>query len=359
MMRYLYITLLLCIACNNSDDTRTDSSNTDVDAVYFPPIDGSSWNTISPGSLGWNENDLNELDTFLENSNTKAFIILKNGRIVLENYYQASDVTTLHRWNSAAKTLTASTIGIAQDQGYLTINHSTQDYLGDGWTTMTSEQEAAITVKNQLSMTTGGDYTLSNSNCTDPQCLRFYTDPGTNWYYHNAFYTLLQQVVTEATSIDFKNYFDSEIQSKIGMNGFWFDLGYFRLFSSNARDMARFGLLSLNRGNWDGEQLIPASFFTEMTTPSQSLNKAYGYLWWLNGQADFKLPSSTNTFSGKLIPTAPDDLIAGLGKDDQKMYVLPSEQLVIIRLGDATGSDVEGPSGYDTELWSKIMEVID
>jgi CubicO group peptidase (beta-lactamase class C family) len=122
--------------------------------------------------------------------------------------------------------------------------------------------------------------------------------------------------------------------------------------------MARFGLLTLNEGNWEGNQLINSAYFTEMTTPSQDINEAYGYLWWLNGQDSYRLPGTTTTFTGKLIPTAPDDLIASLGKDDQKVYVLPSEGLVVIRLGDATEESLLGPSGFDTDLWEKIMAVI-
>ncbi|TVZ51943.1 serine hydrolase domain-containing protein [Dokdonia sp. Hel_I_53] len=358
-MRFLIIPILLFFSCTTTDNLDDVASDEDSASLYFPPIDDTSWETASLDTLEWNETALEELNSFLIASNTKAFIILKNGKIVVENYYQNTDSNTNHRWNSAAKTLTAATVGIAQEQGFLHIENPSSDYLGEGWTSMTTEQEAAITLKNQLTMTTGGEYMVDNLNCTDPECLSYNSEAGASWYYHNAFYILIQDVISNATAQSFDTYFNTQLQAKIGMNGFWFDFGYLKLFSSNARDMARFGLLNLSNGIWNSEQIIPASFFTEMTTISQSLNKAYGYLWWLNGQSDYKLPGSNITFSGKLIPTAPDDLIAGLGKDDQKLYVVPSEKLVVIRLGDATDSSTQGPSGYDTELWAKIMAVID
>ncbi len=366
-MRYLLGIILICFSCSTVDDSSQteptdDHLDTEVemdDSLYFPPLTGAAWETIAITEAGWNEEAFVILDNYLQETGTKAFIILKNGHIVIEKYYQNTNAATNHPWNSAAKTLTAATIGIAQEEGLLAINDVTSTYLGQSWTAMNPQQEDLITIKNQLTMTTGGDYGVNNLNCTDPECLTYLHPVNTEWYYHNAFYTLLQDVVTNAVNEPFEDYFYSKIQIQIGMDGFWFPLGYTNRYLSTARGMARFGLLSLNNGNWDGNEIIDPVFFTEMTTPSQSLNKAYGYLWWINGQQSYRLPGTTTTFSGKLIPSAPEDLIAGLGKDDQKLYIVPSEGLVIIRLGDASGDDTLGPSGYDETLWQKIMDVID
>ena len=143
------------------------------------------------------------------------------------------------------------------------------------------------------------------------------------------------------------------------MNGFWLQSGYNNIYNSDARSMARFGLLCLNNGVWDNEVIINDSdYFDAMINTSQDLNKAYGYLWWLNGKTSFKLPGTTETFSGKLIPNAPDDLVAGLGANDQKLYVVPSQNLVIIRLGENSAEGHLGPSGYDNQLWEKINTLI-
>ena len=95
-----------------------------------------------------------------------------------------------------------------------------------------------------------------------------------------------------------------------------------------------------------------------MTSISQDLNAAYGYLWWLNGSSSYRVPASETQFNGELIPDAPQDLIAGLGKDDQKLYVVPSQNLVIVRLGDNAGASFLGPSSFDNELWQKINLLI-
>lgn len=372
-MKYLYLFLFIVLlgcstddtAINTPEDTEIPDDEIDspddggtADSLYFPPIGSDTWETITAEELGWNATAIEPLDTFLEENGTKAFILLKNGKIVLENYYQDTDASTAHRWNSAAKTLTAATIGIAEQEGFLSIQDATQDYLGLGWTSMTPEQESQITIRNQLTMTTGGDYTVPDINCTDPECLLYLNPAGSHWYYHNAYYTLLQDVVTAAVPEDFNSYFDTKIKEPTGITGLWVPFEYYKLYYSTARSMARFGLLNLNNGNWNGNQVIDTDYFEAMTTPSQDINKAYGYLWWLNGQESFRLPTVNATFQGSLISTAPDDLIAGLGKDDQKLYVVPSKGLVVIRLGDASDASLLGPSGFDTELWEKISAFI-
>ena len=123
--------------------------------------------------------------------------------------------------------------------------------------------------------------------------------------------------------------------------------------------MARFGLLNLNKGSWNTNQiLMDQNYFTEMTNTSQDLNKSYGYLWWLNGKTNFRVPTLEIEFIGELITDAPNDLIAGLGKNDQKLYIVPSQNLVIVRLGDDTGENLLGPSSFDNELWVRINALI-
>jgi hypothetical protein len=91
-----------------------------------------------------------------------------------------------------------------------------------------------------------------------------------------------------------------------------------------------------------------------MTNTSQNLNKSYGYFWWLNGKESFHLPSTIEEFTGSLFPSAPVDLISSLGKDDQKVYVVPSENLVVVRMGDSADESNYGPSSFDSQLWEKI-----
>ena len=158
--------------------------------------------------------------------------------------------------------------------------------------------------------------------------------------------------------MDFKEYLRARLQNKIGINGTWSNLLDVRIFNSNSRGMARFGLLALNEGNWDGEQIYPVEYHQQMTNTSQELNKAYGYLWWLNGKEDFQITVGQTVFPGSLIPNAPADMYAALGANDQKIYVIPSLEMVVVRTGDAAGTESFASSSFDNELWGRISEVI-
>jgi CubicO group peptidase (beta-lactamase class C family) len=309
-------------------------------------------------SLGWDIELAATLNTYLEGEGTQAFIILKDGKIAMESYYGTFTKQSLWYWASAGKTLTSFMTGIAASEGKLNLEDRTSDHLGAGWTTAPIEKEQKIQILDQLSMTSGLDESIFE--CTTPNCLQYKADAGSRWAYHNGPYTLLQNVIANAVSEDFNVYFNERLRNPIGMDGFWIAQGEGNnIYYSSARAMARFGLLVLSRGVWDSDVILSDSgYFSKMLRPSQSLNKAYGYLWWLNGQDNFMAPASQVIFTGQLIPAAPADLIAGLGKNDQKLYVVPSENLVIIRMGNDTGESLLGPSSFDNTLWQHLSEMM-
>lgn len=87
--------------------------------LYFPPISGTTWDSISPQSIGWCQEKIDSLYNYLDANNTKAFIVLKDGKIVLEKYFGTFDQNSLWYWASAGKTITSFMTGIAQQEGYL------------------------------------------------------------------------------------------------------------------------------------------------------------------------------------------------------------------------------------------------
>ncbi|MFS4415303.1 serine hydrolase domain-containing protein [Maribacter sp. 2307ULW6-5] len=358
----LSVLSLLCmmLGCSNATETSTETEPDKVsDALYFPPLARDNWETIAPEALDWNAESLTELQTFLASKNTKGFLILKNGKMAMEWYADGFTKDSPWYWASAGKTLTAFTVGLAQDEGYLGLNDRTADHLGPGWTALPQEKEQLITIWHQLTMTSGMDD--EQGDCKTPDCLTYVADAGTRWSYHNAPYTLLQDVVARAANTDFETYFDLRLKSRVGMTGQWITTnGSNNVFWSNARSMARFGLLNLNNGQWEETPILADGQFMEaMRNTSQDLNKSYGYLWWLNGKESAMLPQSQLVFNTVLIPNAPDDLYAGLGKNDQKLYIVPSENLVVVRLGESTGEPTLGPSSFDNELWGLLGALMD
>ena len=324
-------------------------------SYYFPPKTiNATWDTISPTSLGWCTNYIDTINNYLDATHNKAFIILKDGKIALEHYTGTFTKDSIWYWASAGKTLTGFLTGIAQEEGFLSINDTSAKYLGNGWTSCNATQEAIIKVRNQLTMTTGLDDNVPDLNCSYDTCLIYKADAGTRWAYHNAPYHLLQNVVQNATGVTFSQYTTTKLKTPTGMIGFWVDSTYY----SRARDMARFGSLILNHGIWNQDTVMhDTSYFHQMTNTSQNLNLSYGYLWWLNGKGSYMIPQSQIVIPTNLIPNAPSDLIAALGKNDQKLYVIPSMNMVIVRMGDAAYAAGPTLTVFDNNLWGKLNQL--
>lgn len=355
----LLLTLLAC--ARDTDDPGPGKSG---EALYYPPLQSTEWAVTTPEDLHWKTQNLDSLYNFLMHNGTRAFIILKDGKIVTEQYWGNNIANTgpfnrdaMWYWASAGKTITAFLTGIARQEEMLNIDERVAAYLGK-WTSMPPEKENLITIRHQLTMTTGLDYTVGDLFCTDAACLKYKADAGTQWYYHNAPYTLLDAVITKASGMDFNDFTDKMLEEKIGMNGRWIQDDYNNIYWSTARDMARFGLLILSAGKWDGNRVMHDTvYFKEMVTSSQALNPAYGYLWWLNGKNDIILPGSPYTFHSKFLPAAPDDLISGSGKNGQFVGVIPGLNMVVIRMGEAPDNSLLTVQ-FHNEMWEKIMAVM-
>lgn len=353
---FIIIAFATLVSCSSNNDVIVVDPvviAVPTESIYFPPLTGRNWETKSITDLKWNQSGVQPLLDYLQLKNTKSFIVLVNGRIVLENYFNGHLETSPWYWASAGKTLTASITGIAQQEGFININNKVSDYTGNGWTNMPLAKENLITCKNLLTMTSGIDDTFSPTQATNPASLIYSVDSGSRWAYHNV-YVKLQDVVASASGQTWSNYFNSKLRDKIGMTGSWISSGSNEVYWSTSRSMARFGLLILNKGKWENNQVLNENYFNEATNTSQNINKSYGYLWWLNGKASFHLPQSQLEFQGSIIPNAPNDMFMALGKNDQKIYVIPSKKMVIIRMGDAADNVNAALSDFDNTLWQKI-----
>ncbi|MFN4124051.1 MAG: serine hydrolase [Flavobacteriales bacterium] len=334
------------------------SINTNAQNLYFPPLTGNTWETTDPASLGWCQRKIDSLYDFLNVNGTKAFMVLKDGKIVLEQYFNDHNMSSNWYWASAGKTLTAFMTGMAQQEGFLNIQNPTSTYLGQGWTVAPEDKEALITVWHQLTMTTGLQDSGVDLDCTIDTCLKYLADAGTRWSYHNAPYTLLDQVIANATGMTLNNFTHTRLRQPIGMGGLFINVGFNNVFFSNARSMARFGLLMLNNGNWNGNQIMTdQQYFQNMITRSQSLNNSYGYLWWLNGYENYMVPGSQFVIPGQLFPNAPADMYSALGRDGQILSVVPSQNLIIIRMGESP-TTVPVPYLLNTQIWAYINDLI-
>ncbi|MGD1842840.1 MAG: serine hydrolase domain-containing protein [Thermonemataceae bacterium] len=349
--------LLFVVSCTDPDDEPTvPIPPAEEENTYFPPLTGDEWATTPIDSLDWNLDKLEELKRFLAEDNARSFMILVNGRIVVEEYFNGHCATDTWEWNSAGKTLVTATTGIAQQEGLINITSKVSDYIGTEWTSAPLEKEALIQPYHLLSMSSGLN---DESNFITKDNLTYLADAGTRWSYNNVFQILID-IISEVSDQDFQAYFTEKLESKIGMEGIWNFGPIFKIYHSDTRSMARFGLLALNQGKWEEETIVAEDFFQASVQPSQEINPSYGYMWWLNGQPTFMLSNSQEVFQGSIVPNAPTDMYAAMGFAEQRLYIVPSKKMIVIRMGEASNvSDSDfALSDFDNVFWEKLNEVI-
>jgi CubicO group peptidase (beta-lactamase class C family) len=353
-MKYLLLlTLSLSFFSCKKEDGGATIDPVPVAAYYYPPLSGDTWEIKTAISINWDETKLQEAFDYAATKSSYGLIVLHHGKIVKEQYWNGWTKDNKYPLNSAGKSVVAFIAGIAQQDGIININNKTSDYLGTGWTSLPLAKENLITVKHQLTMTTGLDDGTANPDSTAPAYLVYKADAGTRWAYHNAPYRLMQDVMAKASNKTWNVYCKEKLFDKIGMlNSLWFS----NIMYATTRDAARFGSLILSKGKWNGTTLLnDAAYFDAMTNTSQNYNLSYGYLWWLNGKPSTMVPGYQTVFPTALVPNAPADMYMALGKDDKKIYVIPSLDAVVVRLGDnASGNSTLGPSSFDNELWGKL-----
>lgn len=332
-------------------------------ACYFPPRDRDTWELVSAGEVDWDPGLLEAVIEFAGASHSTGFIILHQGRILAERYWAPGGGGVPADVASAQKSVTSALIGIARQDGLLDLDQPSSVLLGEGWSGVSREREDRIMLRHHLSMTTG----LTED-------LAFEAEPGTTWAYNNRTYHILKDGLRRVTGRPLDEWSREVLWEPTGMrNTSWvtrvpppgvprnvFAFGPesapFSALVTTVRDMARFGLLMANGGKWDGLPVVAdGQYVAASVTSSQSLNAAYGYLWWVNTPGPFVLPIRQAVPAGPFIPAAPGDLFCALGFGDQKIYVSPSLGLVIARQGQPAGEPGAARSGFDQQLWAKLM----
>lgn len=328
-------------------------------STYFPPVAGATWETIAPAALGWNTAALESALGWLGEQNSTAVVIVWRGRIVAERYWNGWGPTTPGPNFSAGKVITGHLIGQLASEGAFALDDPVSDVVGAGWSRADAPDESAITIRHLLRMASGLDDSLYAA-----------TTRGETFYYNNPAYYQLFGVLEAASGQTVAQLTRDRLWDRIGMStAFWLpntDTGQPGFIHwSSARDFARFGLLALSGGSWSGTAIHPdAEFLRASRQPSGTTNASYGYLWWLNGQPSHRTPGPwlLPTRDGPLFPGAPDDLAAALGLDDKKLYVVPSLDLVVVRLGpraEVSGAQsLAAISLFDTELWARLRPAL-
>ncbi len=266
---------------------------------------------------------------------TRAVVVLYKDRLIAEKYAPGFSVETKLLGWSMTKSITNAVLGVLEKQGKISL---TQNKLFKEWD---HEPRSKITLNNLLQMNSGLEWTEDYNSISDVTNMLFLAEdmpnmqlhkpllgePNNSWNYSSGTTNLLSGFIRDQfkSHQEYLDYWYSGLIDKIGMNSMTLetDLAGNYVGSSyswaTARDWAKFGLLYLNKGNWNGEQLLRESWVTYSATPTNGSHGEYGAHFWLN--------------AGGKYPHVPEDLFSSNGFQGQHLFIIPSKEIVIVRFG--------------------------
>lgn len=325
------------------------------------------WQTAAPGVYGVDADRLAGLRQKIERDLPflHSLLVIKNGRLIYEQYFAGYDRASLNELMSVTKSVTSALAGIAQASGKLrspdvTLGSSIPQYFTDN----RHADKKSITLRNLLMMRSGiefddttltvqtqeGRQTLLNQDLVEVALSQPVTQkPGHAWNYSTADTQLAAALLEGVTGVPLQQYAAENLFAPLGMTHFeWSSdsAGHTiggGLLKLSARDMAKLGYLYLNHGNWDGKQIVPAAWVQLSTTPQGNAYLAwqdqtnavtwYGYGWWTWQAAYFggHRAVSAQGYGGQTIILVPDlDMIV----------VTTADSFVPIDKANNQGSDV-------------------
>jgi CubicO group peptidase (beta-lactamase class C family) len=269
------------------------------------------------------------------NGNVFAFMVLHKGLPVAEAYKpQFNNETRFLSW-SMAKSFTNAMVGILVKEGKLDI------YKPTGLAEWQADERSKITLNDLMQMQSGLKWNENYGNKSDVTVMLHcesnmskyaYSKPfevaaGTKWYYSSGTTNIVSWLIRKQFDNDsaYYSFANTQLFNKIGIPDVIMEsdpsgnrIGSSYLYAT-ARDYARFGLLYMNDGVFNGERILPEGWVKYSTTAASASNGEYGAFFWLN--------------KSKKYPSAPEDMYSCEGHDGQFIYILPDQELVVVVLG--------------------------
>ncbi|SFJ99348.1 MULTISPECIES: serine hydrolase [unclassified Bacillus (in: firmicutes)] len=275
----------------------------------------NDWLSADPATLKMDPEKLSEIEPMIksDHSNINGIVVVRNGSIAYERYYNSYGPDDTHHVASVTKSVISALIGIAIDAGYITnVDQKVLDFFPEYVSNAAQKQE--ITIRHLLTMT--APYPFEDWHepldklCQQPDWVIYTLDmlgeKGKlgNFKYSTAGAHLLSAIITRSTGKSAREFANERLFKPIGMKEIpdykMKSFGFEDLFGKNVkgwvkdpngnstggwgltltpRDMARFGLLYLNRGIWDNKEIISKTWIDESTMINPN---NYGYLWWVH-----------------------------------------------------------------------------
>ncbi|MEZ5459157.1 MAG: serine hydrolase [Steroidobacteraceae bacterium] len=293
---------------------------------------------------------LQAAEEYATRTNSVALLVYQRGALRYEKYWPGFDRDTVTDPFSAHKTVMGLLVGAAIADGYI----ESLDQPASTWLTeWAGDARREITLRQLMQMSSGLDtppfgtwtgfrITLGSQIEQTVLALPLVKPPGTDFQYSNASSQLVGIVLQRATGKRYADYLSQRLWSRLGAPPaqVWLDRegGIARTFCclyTTARGWLRVGRLILDQGRVGAEQLVPAEWIAEMTKPAAT-NPNYGLQIWLGSP-----PGRERRYNDRTVkalhsePFATDDMIYIDGFGGQRVYIVPSQELIIVRTGEA------------------------
>ncbi len=300
---------------------------------------------------------------------TRAIVVVYDGRLVAERYAPGFNRSMpLLGW-SMSKSVTNALVGVLVKKGKLDIHRPAPvpEWQNDG------DPRRRITLDQLMRMSSGLEFSEEYAPFSDAVTM-FYAsydfaayaaqkpleaEPDTKFNYSSGTANIIARIVRRAAEAEYRNYYSfirRELFDKIGMHSADFEpdpsgtfVGSSYVFAT-ARDWARFGLLFLQDGVWQGQRLLPEGWVAYTTTPTPDAPRGeYGALFWLNA-------GSPSNSADRRWPSIPRDAFWADGFQDQRVVIIPSRKLVLVRLGNCSYSAAWDDEKFISEVLAALPQ---
>lgn len=279
---------------------------------------------------------------FNDTMQTRAVVVVYKNQIIAEKYADGfTENSKILGW-SMTKSITGTLFGILQDQDKINVQDKAPI---DAWK---NDARKEITIHNLLQMNSGLEWDENYEEISDATRMLFLErdmpkvqgekpltgKPNESWNYSSGTTNLLSGILRKQfkTHQEYLDFWYSSLIDKIGMNSMVLEADLEGNYVGSSygwatpRDWAKFGLLYLHNGNWNGEQLFTKEWVDYATTPTPTSNGEYGAQIWLN--------------AGNKYQDVPKNMYSFNGFQGQNVFILPDEELVIVRMGLTKNADM-------------------
>ena len=339
-----------------TETTHTETTHTETTASSAPAgVASPTFGAVDPAVAGFDAALLDLVVDAAEAAESDCLMVVRDGQVVLERYWNDTDAASDTAVYSTTKSVTAFLVGIAADLGFLHLDEPASNFI-DEWQGTDSE---AVTIAELLRNTSGRYYDFTDDFVTlgaSPDQTAYavgvgqQSAPNTEWFYNNTAIQTLEAVLERATGQDMEAFANEHLFGPLGMDVAYErdpagNPGAYTSLQAGCVDLARFGQLALDGGTWGDRQVVSADFVRQAVSGSTELNTVYGYLWWLNADTGWQHPDPRRDRTQRFWPNTPLDAFAALGAGNQVTMVLPTEGIVIVRLGSLEAAGARGPAG--------------